>query len=106
MYLLVHNLLTQDFFVGFEVLTAVVMKSNIFWDVTKCRPLKVKRRFGGTYRLHLQGRIHRAGYHREKRTTRHYIPEDSTLPQFLFLYDNFTVQHSDFTSKEVIAFQS
>jgi hypothetical protein len=31
--------------VRFEVLTAVVKKSSIFWD---------DRRFGGTYRLHLQ----------------------------------------------------
>jgi hypothetical protein len=36
-----------------EVLTAVVMKSSIFWDITSCSPLKVNRRFGGTYRLHL-----------------------------------------------------
>jgi hypothetical protein len=41
---------------GFEVLTAVVTKSSIFWDITPCSPLKVKRRFGGTYRIHLQGR--------------------------------------------------
>jgi hypothetical protein len=42
--------------VGFEVLTAVVMKSTIFWDITPCSPLKVNRRFGGTHRLHLQSR--------------------------------------------------
>jgi hypothetical protein len=66
--------------VGFEVFTAVVMKSIIFWDMTPCSPLRCKhffitqlksiifwdvtpcsllrcnRRFGGTYRLHLQGR--------------------------------------------------
>jgi hypothetical protein len=42
--------------VGIEVLTAVVMKSTIFWDITPCSLLKVNRRFGGTYRLHLQGR--------------------------------------------------
>jgi hypothetical protein len=42
--------------VGFEVLTAVVMKSSIFWDITPCSPLKVNQRFGGTYRLHLQCR--------------------------------------------------
>jgi hypothetical protein len=29
------------FVVGFEVLTAVVMKSSIFWDITSCSPLKV-----------------------------------------------------------------
>jgi hypothetical protein len=43
--------------VGFEVLTAVGMKSTIFWDVTPCSPLRVNRRFGGTCRLRLQGRI-------------------------------------------------
>jgi hypothetical protein len=37
--------------VGFEVLTAVVMKSTIFWVITPCSPVKVNRRFGGTYRL-------------------------------------------------------
>jgi hypothetical protein len=41
--------------VGFEVLTAVVMKSTIFWDITPCDPLKVDGRFTGKYRLHPQG---------------------------------------------------
>jgi hypothetical protein len=31
------------------------MKSIIFWDITQYSPLSVNRRFGGTYRLHLQG---------------------------------------------------
>jgi hypothetical protein len=30
-------------FKGFEVLTPVVMKNNIFWDITPCSPLKVNR---------------------------------------------------------------
>jgi hypothetical protein len=34
--------------VGFEVFTAVVMKSAVFWDITACSPLKVNRRFGGS----------------------------------------------------------
>jgi hypothetical protein len=42
--------------VGFDVLTAVVMKSSIFWDITPCSSLKDNRHFGGTYRLHLHGR--------------------------------------------------
>jgi hypothetical protein len=42
--------------VGFEVPTAVVMKSYIFCDITSCSPLKVNRRFGGACCLHLQGR--------------------------------------------------
>jgi hypothetical protein len=47
---------TDFTFVGFEVFTAVVMKSIIFWDVTPCSLLSCNRRIGGTYRLHLQGR--------------------------------------------------
>jgi hypothetical protein len=39
--------------VGFEVLAAVIMKCAIFWDITQCTPLKVSRRFGGTYHLHI-----------------------------------------------------
>jgi hypothetical protein len=42
--------------VGFEVLTAVVMKSSTFWDITQYIPLKVDRRFEQTCRLHLQDR--------------------------------------------------
>jgi hypothetical protein len=35
------------------------MNSTIFWDIMPRSPLKVNRRFGGTYRLHLQRRISR-----------------------------------------------
>jgi hypothetical protein len=45
---------------GFEVLTAVVMKSATFWDITLCSKLEVNRHFRGTYRLHLRGRISQA----------------------------------------------
>jgi hypothetical protein len=31
------------------------MKNAVFWNVAPCRS-GVNRRFGGTYRLHLQGR--------------------------------------------------
>jgi hypothetical protein len=41
--------------VGFEVFTAVTMTSAVLWDVAPHRSC-VNRRFGGTYRLHLQGR--------------------------------------------------
>jgi hypothetical protein len=27
---------------GFEVLTAVILKSSVFWDITPCSPLSVK----------------------------------------------------------------
>jgi hypothetical protein len=43
-------------YVGFEVFTAVVMNSINFWDIMPCSSLSVNRRFGGTYRLHFQGR--------------------------------------------------
>jgi hypothetical protein len=42
--------------VRFEVLTAVVMSSSIFWDITPYSPLNVNWRFGRTFRLHLQNR--------------------------------------------------
>jgi hypothetical protein len=42
-------------FVRFEAFTAVTMKNVVFWDVAPCISC-VNRRFGGTYRLHLQDR--------------------------------------------------
>jgi uncharacterized protein YfaT (DUF1175 family) len=45
--------------VGFEVFTAVVMKSILFWDMTPCSPLSFNQHFTGTYRLYLQGRRNR-----------------------------------------------
>jgi hypothetical protein len=45
-----------------------------FWDVVPCRSCEMNRRFGGTYRLHLQGRsVHFTG------SRRHHIPEDGIL---------------------------
>jgi hypothetical protein len=87
----------QMLYVGFEVLTAVVMKSTIFWDITSCSPLYFKRCFGGTYSQQLNGgRISRAinklvsRWQAEaicsseksvdiQRTTRRYIPEANSL---------------------------
>jgi hypothetical protein len=44
----------------FRILTAVVMKSYIFWDIKPCSPLQYNRRFGGTCHLLLQSvRINR-----------------------------------------------
>jgi hypothetical protein len=43
------------FHVGFEVLTAVTMKNNFFWDVSPCDPVEAHGRSGGTYCLRLQG---------------------------------------------------
>jgi hypothetical protein len=40
--------------VGFEVLTVVVTKSSVFWDIP-FNPSKVERHFRGTCHLHPQG---------------------------------------------------
>jgi hypothetical protein len=85
-------------FVGFEVFTAVVMKSIIFWDITSCSPLSFNRRFGGKYRLPLRWCVEpissipkmEAVCSSEtsvetQRTARRHIPEDDTLP-----LDSFT----------------
>jgi hypothetical protein len=53
-------------YIEFQVLTAVVMKNTIFWGMTPCSPLSANRRFGRTYRFHLQGqRISQARNRRE-----------------------------------------
>jgi hypothetical protein len=78
----------------FAILTAVVRKSSIFWDITPCSPLKFNRRSRGTYHFHLQGgRISWARNRREIRATcfsetsvdfqRRYVLEDIT-PCFTF----------------------
>jgi hypothetical protein len=51
----------KSVFVEFNVLTAVVMKSTVFWDMTPCSPLKVNRRFGGTYLRALLATCFQAG---------------------------------------------
>jgi hypothetical protein len=51
-----------------SLLIYATIKTTIFWDITPFSPLKVNRRFGGTNRLHLQGRrINRARNQRESR---------------------------------------
>jgi hypothetical protein len=45
-----------------------LLKGSIFWDMMPCSSSKVNLRFGGKYRLHLQGRrINRARDQRESR---------------------------------------
>jgi hypothetical protein len=87
----------------YEIRRFITLKSIIFWDITPCSPLSANRRFWGTYRLHLQGR--RYNFSKKpatkqvvlkmeaicssetsvdtQRTTRHYIPEDYTLHNYL-----------------------
>jgi hypothetical protein len=43
--------------VGFEVLTAMLMKNPVIWDVTLCSSLKDNQCFRGIYQNHLQGCI-------------------------------------------------
>jgi hypothetical protein len=42
--------------VGFEVLTALIMKCYNFWNITPCIPLNINLFFRGRCRFHLQGR--------------------------------------------------
>jgi hypothetical protein len=60
-----------------EVLTAVVMKTSTFWDITPCNPLKVNRRFGETCHVHLQGR--RISQERNERESRRQREEQSQM---------------------------
>jgi hypothetical protein len=115
----------NKYLVGFEVLTVVVMKSSIFWDIMLCSWLKVNRHFRGTYRLHLQGQ--RISWVRNQhllscwflarliirlwrwrrcfsetsvkfqQTTRCYNPEDSTLQQIpCWKWEKLSMLHSLF----------
>jgi hypothetical protein len=123
--------------VGFEVLTDVVLKSTIFWNITPCNTLSVNRRFGGTCRLHLQGgkisqaRNQRACYLLSRwflarhilrpwrwmrhtppkrrltangRSTRRYIPEDSTLQIFLTISKIYYLIENNKFWEELIAY--
>jgi hypothetical protein len=91
---------TKKISVGFGVLTVVVMKNSIFWDITRLSPLKVNRPFGGTCRLQLQvRRISQARWEYESgakqssidfQTTLCYVPEDRNLQGRLFSEDLVT----------------
>jgi hypothetical protein len=86
--------------VEFEALTAVVMKSTNFGDITACGPLKVNRRFGITYlllclppaftlvsctayssTLKIEAICSSETSVHVQRATRRYIPGESTLPE-------------------------
>jgi hypothetical protein len=45
---------TIPIYIGFDLLTAVVMNVSMFWDIVPCGPY-ANRRFGGKYHPHLQG---------------------------------------------------
>jgi aconitase A len=46
---------TGSFCVGFEVLTAGVMNSSVFWGITQCNLLGGNRNFEGRYHFHVRG---------------------------------------------------
>jgi hypothetical protein len=52
-----HEILLKFIHVGFEVLTAVTMKSIVFYNVTACSLVEVPRLFGGMYCHNLQNQI-------------------------------------------------
>jgi hypothetical protein len=73
----------------------LVMNNTIFWDITLCSPLKVNKRFREraaftlvsclAYSFNLKMEVTcfsemSVDFHQ---TTRHYIPEDRTLPQMI-----------------------
>jgi hypothetical protein len=81
--------------IRFEVLTAAVMKSSIFWDIMPCSPLEVNGRSGGSRRsvatyftlvsclaysstLRMEATCSCETSVDFKRTTRRYITEDRT----------------------------
>jgi hypothetical protein len=79
--------------VEFEVLTAVVMKVAIFWDIAPYSPY-ITRRFGGTYHLHPYASYLKANWFLARLifdpeaggdtflqniSSRHYIPEDGNF---------------------------
>jgi hypothetical protein len=114
------------YYVG--VLTAVKMKSYIFWDINPCSPLKFNRCFGLIYRLHLQGRRIRflascfalvyclayswildmeATYSSYtsvdlQRTTMHCIPEPKTLHSQVLLGCRFCTMWNDDVATKLI----
>jgi hypothetical protein len=86
--------------IRFEVFTAVTMKNAVFWDVALCRSCELNRCFGGTCRLHLQGRkIRERGTSVSRwlqsasetsvqftRSAWRHIPEDGTLQVATYVY--------------------
>jgi hypothetical protein len=55
-YSTLEEVMTLMYIIIIERVGAVVVKSSVVWDITPCSALNVNRRFGGTCRLHLQGR--------------------------------------------------
>jgi hypothetical protein len=74
---IIHIYLCLMYRLDFEFLTAAIMKIYISWVTMSCSPLKVNRRFGGTYCLHLQFR--RVSQARNQRESGWKAEQSSTL---------------------------
>jgi hypothetical protein len=74
-------------YVGIEVLTAVVMKSCVFWDITPCSLLKNNRFFGGIY-YHLQDRRKRQVRNKRESRWQAFFFHAGFLFDFLFEPDD------------------
>jgi hypothetical protein len=75
----VHSVVSKEKQVGFEVPSAVVMKSSILWDITFCS-LENQPTFQSNMSLSFSGLKKRSKQETSvKRVASFYIPEDITL---------------------------
>jgi hypothetical protein len=65
-------------FVGFEVFTAVVLKSILFWDMTPCSALL---NYSTTLKMEAIRSSETSGT--TQRTTQRHIPEEDTLQPYI-----------------------
>jgi hypothetical protein len=78
-------------------------KSTIFWNITPCSPLSVNRRFGGKYRLYLQGRkISWARNQRESTSICSSETSVDTQSQKMVLFITTAVRISNLTIEELL----
>jgi hypothetical protein len=97
------NELNISFNVGPQLLTAVIIRSSVFWDVARSWPMKANRRCGGTSRsacclLHaafwltllfkpeMEATCSAETSVDFYRTTQYHIPEDRTLYVHMEIY--------------------
>jgi hypothetical protein len=84
-------------YVGLEVFTALVMKSNIFWDMTPCSPLSVSQLatcllaelISST--LKMEAICSSETSIDTQRTTWRHIPENNTLHIYINTYSDLSV---------------
>jgi hypothetical protein len=79
------------------------MKSIIFWDMTPCSPLSFNRRFGGTCRLHVQGRRKRFRKPASRRVASYWFAEpiSSTLKMEAICFSETSVETQRTTRRHI-----